>query len=144
MVSTASSPATQGKKRSISSITAPERLKSALKEKEQKIEQLMKERQLERAEIAKAALQTDEAESQLIQIKREFVAYKGQSQEELKTMQTALKESEVELKTLKCELEDEKKKNEDLQFKIEEDEVMRGGEDTELLEKIWQDRKTHV
>ena len=70
-----------------SSITAPERLKSALKEKEQKIEQLMKERQLERAEIAKAALQTDEAESQLIQIKREFVAYKGQSQEELKTMQ---------------------------------------------------------
>ncbi len=47
----------------------------------------MKERQLERAEIAKAALQTDEAESQLIQIKREFVAYKGQSQEELKTMQ---------------------------------------------------------
>ncbi len=42
----------------------------------------------------------------------------------------------MELKTLKCELEDEKKKNEDLQFKIEEDEVMRGGEDTELLEKI--------
>merc|ERR1711997_284415 len=78
--------AAKASKRSISSITAPERLKSALKEKEQKIEQLMKERQLERAEIAKAALQTDEAESQLVTIKREFMSYKGQSQEELKNL----------------------------------------------------------
>ena len=48
------SPAAKGSKRSISSITAPERLKSALKEKEQEIEKMMKERQLERAEIGKA------------------------------------------------------------------------------------------
>ena len=69
---------------------APERLKSALKEKEQKIEQLMKERQLERAEIAKASIQTEEAESQLVNIKREFISHKGQSQEQLKNLQEAL------------------------------------------------------
>ena len=89
MISTTSSkmsPANKGQKRSISSITAPERLKTALKEKEKEIEQLMKDRQMERAEIAKAALQTDEAKSQLVNIKREFVAYKGQTQEELKTL----------------------------------------------------------
>merc|ERR1712018_391765 len=102
------SPATKGSKRSISSITAPERLKSALKEKEQKIEQLMKERQLERAEIAKAALQTDEAESQLVTIKREFMSHKGQIQEQLKNLQQALQEAEKELKEIRLELEDEK------------------------------------
>ena len=74
---TSTTPASVRAKRSISSITAPERLKSALKEKEQKIEQLQKERELERAEIAKAALQTDEAESQLVHIKREYLSYKG-------------------------------------------------------------------
>ena len=75
---TSTTPASVRAKRSISSITAPERLKSALKEKEQKIEQLQKERELERAEIAKAALQTDEAESQLVHIKREYLSYKGE------------------------------------------------------------------
>ena len=39
---------------------------------------------------AKAALQTDEAESQLVTIKREFLAHKGQSQEQLKNLQQAL------------------------------------------------------
>ena len=60
----------------------------------------MKERQLERAEIAKAALQTDEAESQLVLIKREYLSYKGQSQEELKKAQEALQESEKQVKKL--------------------------------------------
>jgi hypothetical protein len=65
-------------------------LKSALKEKEQKIEQLMKERQLERAEIAKASIQTEVAETELVNIKREFMSQKGQSQEQLKNLQEAL------------------------------------------------------
>ena len=42
---------------------------------------------------AKAALQTDEAESQLVTIKREFLAHKGQSQEQLKNLQQALQAS---------------------------------------------------
>ena len=47
-------------------------LKDQLKEKEQHIEQLLKERDLERAEVAKAASQTDEAEAKLVQLKQEF------------------------------------------------------------------------
>ena len=124
MVSNTSTPASVRAKRSISSITAPERLKSALKEKEQKIEQLMKERELERKEIAKAALQTDEAESQLVHIKREYLSYKGQSAEEMKNLTEKLTEIQSVLESTKVELEDEKKKNEDLQFKIEEIELV--------------------
>merc|ERR1719342_1861549 len=75
-------------------------LKDQLKEKEQHIEQLLKERDLERAEVAKAASQTDEAEAKLAQIKQEFSAFKDQ-------------------------LEEEKKKNEDLQFRLEESEILR-------------------
>ena len=136
MVSNASTtPASVRAKRSISSITAPERLKSALKEKEQKIEQLMKERELERAEIAKAALQTDEAESQLVHIKREYLSYKGASAEEMKNLTEKFRELESNLQSTKIALEDEKKKNEDLQFKIEEDELMRENESGES-EKI--------
>ena len=77
---------------------APERLKSALKEKEQKIEQLMKERQLERAEIAKASIQTEVAETELVNIKREFMSQKGQSQEQLKNLQEALQVRNLFLK----------------------------------------------
>ena len=36
----------------------------------------MKERDLERAEVAKAAMQTDEAETTLMQLKKEFTTYK--------------------------------------------------------------------
>ena len=47
-------------------------------------------RDLERAEIAKAALQTDEVETQLTKMKKEYVAYKGQSQDQMKELQSAL------------------------------------------------------
>ena len=50
----------------------------------------MKDRMLERAEIAKASIQTEVAETELINIKREFMSQKGQSQEQLKNLQEAL------------------------------------------------------
>lgn len=43
-----------------------------LKEKQQHIEQLLRERDLERAEIAKAASQADEAEQKYVDLKQEF------------------------------------------------------------------------
>ena len=46
-------------------------LKDQLKEKEQHIEQLLKERDLERSEVAKAASQTDEVEAKLSLVKQE-------------------------------------------------------------------------
>ena len=59
-------------KKAQQSIAAPERLKMTLKEKEAKIEQLMKDREMERAQIAKAANQTDEAENKLGLLKEEY------------------------------------------------------------------------
>jgi CAP-Gly domain-containing linker protein 1 len=143
MLSTTSSkmtPAAKGRQRSISSIQAPERLKTTIKEKDQKIEQLMKERNLERAQIAKAALQTDEAEGHLHKMNKDFVSYKGQAQDQLKELQAALVQSEKELKEVRVELDDEQKKTEDLQFKIEEDEVMRG--DSNIEEQLLANIKT--
>ena len=49
-----------------------------LKEKEAKIEQLTRDREMERAQIAKAANQTDEAENKLGQLKEEYQLYKAQ------------------------------------------------------------------
>ena len=48
-----------------------------LKEKEAKIDQLMRDREMERAQIAKAANQTDEAENKLGQLKEEYQLYKA-------------------------------------------------------------------
>lgn len=59
-----------------SSLNAPERLRASVKEKDQQIEKLIKEREMERAEVAKAAMQTDEAELQLGTLRKEFTAYK--------------------------------------------------------------------
>ena len=65
-------------KKAQQSIAAPERLKMTLKEKEAKIDQLMRDREMERAQIAKAANQTDEAEGKLGQLKEEYQLYKAQ------------------------------------------------------------------
>merc|ERR1711976_484110 len=85
-------------------------LKDQLKEKEQHIEQLLKERDLERAEVAKAASQTDEAEAVLAHVRQELEAYK---------------QEQGETPSMKELLEEERKKNEDLQFRLEESEILR-------------------
>lgn len=47
-------------------------LQDLLKDKQQHIEQLLKERDLERQEFTKAASQAEDAERQLIVVKKEF------------------------------------------------------------------------
>jgi len=91
-------------------------LKDQLKEKDQHIEQLLKEREMERSEVAKAASQTDEAETKLALLKQEFDAYKQQNKDGT---------NEEEVSKLKDMLEEEKRKNEDLQFRLEEEEILR-------------------
>ena len=55
-----------------------------LKEKEAKIDQLMRDREMERAQIAKAANQTDEAEGKLEQLREEYNLYKAQQESVMK------------------------------------------------------------
>ena len=65
---------------------------------------------MERAEVAKAASQTDDAEATLAQVRQEFEAYKQQL---------------GQTPSIKELLEEERKKNEDLQFRLEESEILR-------------------
>ena len=54
-----------------------------MKEKEAKIEQLLKERDMERKEIAKAASQTEDAEKSLDILRENYIAYKAQSTQQV-------------------------------------------------------------
>ncbi|CAB4067834.1 CLIP1 [Lepeophtheirus salmonis] len=100
-----------GKRRSVSSINAPEMLKLSLKEKEAEIEKITKEMELERAQFSKAANQTDILESKLKEMEREFGTFKLDK------------------------LSEEKQKFEDLQFQFEELHLSKGSaEDQEEKE----------
>ena len=80
-------------------------LKEALREKELHVDQLLKERDMERAEIAKAANQTDVAETELNQLKQEFDAFK-KNHEEVKEELSKMREVE---KDFTLQLEEEKR-----------------------------------
>ncbi|XP_065171284.1 LOW QUALITY PROTEIN: CAP-Gly domain-containing linker protein 1-like [Atheta coriaria] len=95
-------------------------LQDVLKEKQQHIEQLLKERDLERAEITKAASLADEAEQRYVSIQKEFENYRLDCDRKLKEYVFKLTEFENEKKELLGQLDEERGKNEDWQFKFEE------------------------
>ncbi|XP_061162210.1 CAP-Gly domain-containing linker protein 2-like isoform X15 [Saccostrea echinata] len=98
-------------------------LQKALKEKEEHIEQLLKERDLERAEVARAAAQVDEAEGQLASMRSEQDRFRENTEEVVERLRTKVEELEKERNDLNCKLEDERRKVEDLQFQIEEEAI---------------------
>ncbi|KYB25236.1 Restin homolog-like Protein [Tribolium castaneum] len=91
-----------------------------LREKQQHIEQLLKERDLERAEITRAASQADEAEQKFYTLKHEFEQYRSQCEQKVRESDDILSKLKVDRDELLSQLEDEKRKNEDLQFRFEE------------------------
>ncbi|XP_053135391.1 CAP-Gly domain-containing linker protein 1 isoform X11 [Hemicordylus capensis] len=109
--------------RKISGTTA---LQEALKEKQQHIEQLLAERDLERAEVAKATSHVGEVEQQLA------LAQDGHDQrilemeakmDQLRALVEAADREKVELLN---QLEEERRKVEDLQFRVEEESITKG------------------
>ncbi|XP_062582581.1 CAP-Gly domain-containing linker protein 1-like isoform X11 [Saccostrea cucullata] len=116
-----------GSQDSVSSISSTassvSRSRKALKEKEEHIEQLLKERDLERAEVARAAAQVDEAEGQLASMRSEQDRFRDNTEEVLERLRTKVEELEKERTDLNCKLEDERRKVEDLQFQIEEEAI---------------------
>ncbi|KAL3858247.1 hypothetical protein ACJMK2_012844, partial [Sinanodonta woodiana] len=96
-------------------------LQKALKEKEEHIEQLLRERDLERAEVARAAAQVDEAENQITHLRVEQERLREDSDETVVRLKGIIQELEKEKHDLLGKLEDEKRKVEDLQFQIEEE-----------------------
>ncbi|XP_053557738.1 CAP-Gly domain-containing linker protein 1 isoform X4 [Bombina bombina] len=109
--------------RKISGTTA---LQEALKEKQQHIEQLLAERDVERAEVAKATSHVGEVEQELAGIRHghdQYVIEMEAKMDQLRAMVEAADREKVEFLN---QLEEEKRKVEDLQFRVEEESITKG------------------
>ncbi|XP_065140307.1 CAP-Gly domain-containing linker protein 2 isoform X1 [Paramisgurnus dabryanus] len=114
--------------RKISGTTA---LQEALKEKQQHIEQLLAERDLERAEVAKATSHICEVEKELAALKARHVQYATETESNLQQVQALLAATEKDKMELANQLEEEKRKVEDLQFRVEEESITKGDLETQ-------------
>ncbi|XP_024890153.1 restin homolog isoform X6 [Temnothorax curvispinosus] len=93
--------------------------REVLKEKQQEIEFLRKERDLERERVTKAANQADQAEQSALSIKQEYEKMQQTVNEAELTVAKLLSEKVA----LVVQLEEEKRKCEDLLFRFEEESV---------------------
>ncbi|XP_061596270.1 CAP-Gly domain-containing linker protein 2 isoform X2 [Cololabis saira] len=109
--------------RKISGTTA---LQEALKEKQQHIEQLLAERDLERAEVAKANSHICEVEKELSVLKTQHVQYISENESTLQQVKAMLAGTQKDKLELANQLEEEKRKVEDLQFRVEEESITKG------------------
>uniref|UniRef100_A0A8C5HNQ9 CAP-Gly domain-containing protein n=1 Tax=Gouania willdenowi TaxID=441366 RepID=A0A8C5HNQ9_GOUWI len=109
--------------RKISGTTA---LQEALKEKQQHIEQLLAERDLERAEVAKANSHICEVEKELSVLKAQHVQYVTENEGTLQQVTAMLSSTQKDKMELANQLEEEKRKVEDLQFRVEEESITKG------------------
>ncbi|XP_018339540.1 PREDICTED: restin homolog isoform X3 [Trachymyrmex septentrionalis] len=98
-------------------------LQEVLKEKQQEIEFLRKERDLERERVTKAANQADQAEQSALSIKQEYDKYREQMLQTVSEAELTVAKLISEKSALAMQLEDEKRKCEDLLFRFEEESV---------------------
>ncbi|XP_064208228.1 CAP-Gly domain-containing linker protein 2 isoform X4 [Anguilla rostrata] len=122
--------------RKISGTTA---LQEALKEKQQHIEQLLAERDLERAEVAKATSHICEVEKELSVLKAQHAQYATETENNLQQVRTLLASTQKDKFELTNQLEEEKRKVEDLQFRVEEESITKGD-----LEQTTEEEKSRV
>ncbi|XP_078535562.1 CAP-Gly domain-containing linker protein 2 isoform X3 [Lissotriton helveticus] len=109
--------------RKISGTTA---LQEALKEKQQHIEQLLAERDLERAEVAKATSHICEVEKELSILRAQHEQYVSETDGNLQRARAMVDGAHKEKLELLNQLEEEKRKVEDLQFRVEEESITKG------------------
>ncbi|XP_064585021.1 CAP-Gly domain-containing linker protein 2 isoform X2 [Zonotrichia leucophrys gambelii] len=121
--------------RKISGTTA---LQEALKEKQQHIEQLLAERDLERAEVAKATSHICEVEKEIAIMKAQHEQYVTEAEGNLQRARALVDGMQKEKIELLNQLEEEKRKVEDLQFRVEEESITKG--DLELTTVAEQSR----
>ncbi|XP_064449168.1 CAP-Gly domain-containing linker protein 2 isoform X2 [Mirounga angustirostris] len=114
--------------RKISGTTA---LQEALKEKQQHIEQLLAERDLERAEVAKATSHICEVEKAIALLKAQHEQYVTEAEEKLQRARLLVESVRKEKVDLSNQLEEERRKVEDLQFRVEEESITKGDLETQ-------------
>ncbi|XP_061528411.1 CAP-Gly domain-containing linker protein 1 isoform X2 [Phycodurus eques] len=105
--------------RKISGTTA---LQEALKEKQQHIEQLMVERDMEKAEVAKATSHAGEMEQEITLLRNDQEQMEAKM-DQLRALVEAADKDKVDLLN---QLEEERRKVEDLQFRVEEACITKG------------------
>ncbi|XP_041854486.1 CAP-Gly domain-containing linker protein 1 isoform X4 [Melanotaenia boesemani] len=110
--------------RKISGTTA---LQEALKEKQQHIEQLMAERDMERAEVAKVTSHAGEMEQEMTLLRDDQEQMEAKM-DQLRALVEAADKEKVELLN---QLEEERRKVEDLQFRVEEACITKGDLETQ-------------
>ncbi|TSM28126.1 CAP-Gly domain-containing linker protein 1 [Bagarius yarrelli] len=114
--------------RKISGTTA---LLEALKEKQQHIEQLLVERDLERTEVAKATCHAGEVQQELALLRKGQEQYVLEMEAKLDQLRRLVETADREKVELLNQLEEEKRKVEDLQFRVEEAYITKGDLETQ-------------
>ncbi|XP_073334223.1 CAP-Gly domain-containing linker protein 1 isoform X2 [Pagrus major] len=109
--------------RKISGTTA---LQEALKEKQQHIEQLLAERDLERCEVAKATSHAGEVQQELTLMRKGRDQYAVETEAKLDQLRSLVEAADRDKVELLNQLEEEKRKVEDLQFRVEEACITKG------------------
>ncbi|XP_064424871.1 CAP-Gly domain-containing linker protein 2 [Latimeria chalumnae] len=109
--------------RKISGTTA---LQEALKEKQQHIEQLLAERDLEQAEAARSTSRICELEKELETLKAQHEQRLTEAEGNLQRARSLLEGAQKEKMELMNQLEEEKRRVEDLQFRVEEESITKG------------------
>ncbi|XP_017762382.1 PREDICTED: restin homolog isoform X2 [Eufriesea mexicana] len=113
-------------------------LQETLKEKQQEIEILRRERDLERERITKAANQADQAEQSFISIVKEYEQYREKMQKTVTEAEVAFSKLLEEKNALALQLEEEKRKCEDLLFRFEEESVNK--DDIQVINTEYENR----
>ncbi|XP_061589824.1 CAP-Gly domain-containing linker protein 1 isoform X2 [Cololabis saira] len=114
--------------RKISGTTA---LQEALKEKQQHIEQLLAERDLERCEVAKANSHVVEVQQEVALLRKGQDQYAVESEAKLDNLRSLVEAADRDKVELLNQLEEEKRKVEDLQFRVEEECITKGDLETQ-------------
>ncbi|CAM4728925.1 unnamed protein product [Leuciscus chuanchicus] len=114
--------------RKISGTTA---LQEALKEKQQHIEQLLAERDLERTEVARATSHAGEVQQELALLRQGQEQYSNEMEAKLDQLRRLVETADRDKVELMNQLEEEKRKVEDLQFRVEEACITKGDLETQ-------------
>ncbi|XP_019747863.1 CAP-Gly domain-containing linker protein 1 isoform X1 [Hippocampus comes] len=115
--------------RKISGTTA---LQEALKEKQQHIEQLLAERDLERCEVAKATSHAGEVQQELALLRKGRDQYAVETEAKLDQLRSMVEAADRDKVELLNQLEEERRKVEDLQFRVEEACITKGDLETQI------------
>ncbi|XP_061119267.1 CAP-Gly domain-containing linker protein 1-like isoform X1 [Conger conger] len=116
--------------RKISGTTA---LQEALKEKQQHIEQLLAERDLERAEVARTINHMGKVEQELSLMRESQEQYVLEMEAKMDQLRMLVETADKEKVELLNQLEEEKRKVEDLQFTVEEACITKGDLETQTI-----------